>query len=595
LKRKGWKLGLNTLAVSLIVCSANAATWYVDDSAGPGGNGFGWSSPDAPFNNLQTAIAAASNGDEIRVAQGTYKPGTDRSDSFIMKRVIVKGGYAGVGATPDARDPNIYVTILSGDIGTLNDDTDNTFNVVTATDPNMTVTNTRLDGVTVTKGYADFNATYPYGGGIFIDNGATPRIHNCKITENFANEFGGGIAIMRTYPGLPMAPAGAVITDCEITSNTAGDGGFHLGLGGGVYHTGDDHLELQNCLISGNSAVGGGGGVYVSYSILSDDPTANIVNCLIHDNHALGGGQDDTGIGGGVGVRGEEFVGGPIVNITNCTIVENSARDGGGVWANKTASDATTLTNCIVWDNTASNSGDQLGEKAATLVVRYSDVMEKDLTSHVTVGVDLGSPDTTNIGDDVTNHDPDFENPGTDYRLQCGSPCINMGLIAAVPDDDFDVNEDTVTSGEVPDLDLATRVVGTLPGGLGVDMGAYERQFDLPACRGDITGPGGMPNGVVDTDDLLAVINGWGPCPAAPTLCPADVALNPCPSGNVDTDDLLVVITNWGACNAGPTSPPQFISECFNICSSLEGEDWQKCMNACISEVCYNNPSECEE
>jgi subtilisin family serine protease len=47
-------------------------------------------------------------------------------------------------------------------------------------------------------------------------------------------------------------------------------------------------------------------------------------------------------------------------------------------------------------------------------------------------------------------------------------------------------------------------------------------------------------NGLVNIDDLLAVINSWGTCPiAAP--CPADVAL----SGAVDIDDLLTVINNW--------------------------------------------------
>jgi hypothetical protein len=50
---------------------------------------------------------------------------------------------------------------------------------------------------------------------------------------------------------------------------------------------------------------------------------------------------------------------------------------------------------------------------------------------------------------------------------------------------------------------------------------------------GDATG-----NGVVDVDDLLAVILAWGPC--APP-CPADIDGD----GAVDVDDLLLVITNW--------------------------------------------------
>ena len=61
------------------------------------------------------------------------------------------------------------------------------------------------------------------------------------------------------------------------------------------------------------------------------------------------------------------------------------------------------------------------------------------------------------------------------------------------------------------------------------------------AIPGDVTG-----NGEVDVDDLLAVINSWGSCPApCPPHCAADIA----PAGGncaVDVDDLLMVINNWG-------------------------------------------------
>jgi hypothetical protein len=55
----------------------------------------------------------------------------------------------------------------------------------------------------------------------------------------------------------------------------------------------------------------------------------------------------------------------------------------------------------------------------------------------------------------------------------------------------------------------------------------------------DITG-----NGIVDVDDLLMVINNWGPC-SDPESCAADIA-PPLGNGLVDVDDLLMVINNWG-------------------------------------------------
>jgi len=67
-----------------------------------------------------------------------------------------------------------------------------------------------------------------------------------------------------------------------------------------------------------------------------------------------------------------------------------------------------------------------------------------------------------------------------------------------------------------------------------------------PACGGNISGPSGNGAGQVNVDDLLAVINAWGPC-ADPNNCPADIVP---PGGNnvVNVDDLLAVINGWGAC-----------------------------------------------
>jgi hypothetical protein len=56
------------------------------------------------------------------------------------------------------------------------------------------------------------------------------------------------------------------------------------------------------------------------------------------------------------------------------------------------------------------------------------------------------------------------------------------------------------------------------------------------SCPGDVT-----LNGIVDVDDLLTIVNSWGP----PTgTCNADITQN----GVVDVDDLLVVINQWGPC-----------------------------------------------
>lgn len=51
-------------------------------------------------------------------------------------------------------------------------------------------------------------------------------------------------------------------------------------------------------------------------------------------------------------------------------------------------------------------------------------------------------------------------------------------------------------------------------------------------------------DGVTNVTDLLNIINGWGPCPAAPAWCQSDI------NGDLVTNvsDLLAVINGWGPC-----------------------------------------------
>ena len=56
--------------------------------------------------------------------------------------------------------------------------------------------------------------------------------------------------------------------------------------------------------------------------------------------------------------------------------------------------------------------------------------------------------------------------------------------------------------------------------------------------------PDATHDGLVNIDDLLAVINQWGNCPALPATCTADVNN----SRVVNIDDLLEVINHWGVC-----------------------------------------------
>lgn len=61
-----------------------------------------------------------------------------------------------------------------------------------------------------------------------------------------------------------------------------------------------------------------------------------------------------------------------------------------------------------------------------------------------------------------------------------------------------------------------------------------------PTCNADIVG-----GGVVNVDDLLALLQGWGPCPPpGPLPCAADLNLD----SLVNVDDLLQLLAGWGQC-----------------------------------------------
>jgi hypothetical protein len=71
---------------------------------------------------------------------------------------------------------------------------------------------------------------------------------------------------------------------------------------------------------------------------------------------------------------------------------------------------------------------------------------------------------------------------------------------------------------------------------IGFRVGNLSKQFEPGDANRD---------GVVNVDDLLAVITSWGPCQTG-LPCLADIAPFPDGDGEVGVDDLISVIVNWG-------------------------------------------------
>jgi hypothetical protein len=105
-------------------------------------------------------------------------------------------------------------------------------------------------------------------------------------------------------------------------------------------------------------------------------------------------------------------------------------------------------------------------------------------------------------------------------------------------------------------------------------------------------------SGVVDVDDLIAVILAWG-CIAPPDTCPADVASLPCGNGTVDVDDLVAVILGWGCTATGfeDVGSLQSVQDCMDK-ASLTFEpysaQWDQTVQRCINGLCEAGIIECD-
>ncbi len=199
---------------------------------------------------------------EVWVAKGTYKPpieSSDRAASFVVPPgKAVYGGFA-VGATARSqRDPAANPTILSGDIGTVGDSSDNSYHVVVmdAVGAATNITNaTVLDGFTITGGNANGAGSGQGFGGGLVCNGpvgfvCSPTLANLVFSANQAVN-GGAIANLGANNGI----SSPTITSVTFSANHASTfgGAIWNACGGGICNA-----VVTGSRFEGNSAPIGG-------------------------------------------------------------------------------------------------------------------------------------------------------------------------------------------------------------------------------------------------------------------------------------------------------------------------------------------------
>ena len=328
------------------------------------------------YATIQEAVDAASDGDTVLLADGTYS------------------GVGNRGIQWDARAKHLVIRSENGrDLCIIDcQEEDRAFLLNQGQDRRD-----HIGGLTIRNG-----KIFGPGGAICIIS-TSPRILNCLMENNSSfcinldSYYGGGA--IAVYDSAAPLIKGNIIRNNSTCS-----------MGGGVRYDQRASGVLENNIIVGNKSNSmGGGGICVSHF---SDPL--IINNLIARNVA-----DDPGYGGyGGGIYSSHS--GP--KIINNTIVYNSTGNffvpgnGGGIAISKWLPQPV-IKNCIIWSN-------ESGSDSRNIQCEWNQWMD---ISYCNVEEDLGHIfellPHTNMDSPPQFIDPDKGN----FQLLPGSPSVNMG------------------------------------------------------------------------------------------------------------------------------------------------------------------------
>jgi CSLREA domain-containing protein len=392
-----------------------------------------------------------------------------------------------------------------------------------------------ISGLTLTGGKA------PFGGGLYVREGAAVTVSEIEVYSNVASEGGGGIAsrgaldiskstisnnITDGSGGGIYATSDLVISDSLVTDNTAGSGAATAIVGGGI-HAGRN-ISATSVTVSSNRATGGreagAGGIYAAGEVVLnggriegnmvntgvDVPTRNVgggilsaslqmTDATIADNIARSSATSG-GTGSGVYVSAD-------VTILRSTISDNNTDDASsrisGAVLLAGATTASRLTNSTISGNRARNGAFYLADPASSL-----SVLNTTITGNSALAGILSAGTVTLANTIISANDTDCrtlaagsfvstgynidsdgscalsaatDQPSADPLLgplaDNGGPTFTPALLGGSPA--IDAGDDS----QCPETDQrgnSRREDGNLDGAVACDIGAFELQaWDL--------------------------------------------------------------------------------------------------------------------
>eukprot|EP01084_Bolivina_argentea_P298345 514110_1 len=259
---------LRSFNLLISVSFTTAIVYYVNPTVISSGDGLSWINA---YKTVDEALTSANTeSDEMWILGGhTYVPmTTDRINCFIANNGIkIFGGFMGTESDISERLSTTPETILSGDINTINDPTDNCYHVLTYTQQ------LTLDTITITDGYANLetetsykdqeNVLHRYGGALITFNirrTTQLTLNNIKFINNQA--INGGALWFSSNDNTAV---NVVITNCIFQNNIAIDGIWEGGYGGAIYLYFLSNITVFNTQFVNNVAAFRGGAVYQDY------------------------------------------------------------------------------------------------------------------------------------------------------------------------------------------------------------------------------------------------------------------------------------------------------------------------------------------